>query len=152
MMLTRLTNHRFWCWRPHYPAPHHVSVPSPSNHHQPFTRYRPHSSTKALETNAAPVPPEPDLSPNEMSSGHAPEPKNFEPKQPVRLDPPKNDPISLEQLSQCDGELSDIPWPRVAWLDDRDQLVVGGWTVIAPPQAPIQATQRTWLSRAECLM
>jgi len=64
---------------------------------------------KHLKPNAAPVPPEPDLSPNEMSSGHAPEPKNFEPKQPVRLDPPKNDPISLEQLSQCDGELSDIP-------------------------------------------
>ncbi|KAI9877574.1 MAG: hypothetical protein M1830_003531 [Pleopsidium flavum] len=38
-----------------------------------------------------------------MSSGHVPEPKNFEPKQPVKLDLPKNDPISLEQLSKCDG-------------------------------------------------
>jgi hypothetical protein len=39
----------------------------------------------------------------------------FEPKQKVELDPPKDDPISLDYLSKCDGmssmrlpELSDL--------------------------------------------
>ncbi|KAI9795269.1 MAG: hypothetical protein M1835_006077 [Candelina submexicana] len=32
----------------------------------------------------------------------APEPKKFEPKVPVQLNPPKNDPISVEELSKCD--------------------------------------------------
>lgn len=40
------------------------------------------------------------------NSGHVPEPKNFEPKNPVHLDPPKNDPISVQRLSQCDGKYS----------------------------------------------
>lgn len=31
------------------------------------------------------------------------EKKSFEPKQPVKLDPPKYDPISVEELSKCDG-------------------------------------------------
>ncbi|KAL9071234.1 MAG: hypothetical protein Q9157_005538 [Trypethelium eluteriae] len=35
---------------------------------------------------------------------HVAEPKNFEPKVPVKLDPPKSDPISLEYLAKCDGE------------------------------------------------
>ena len=39
-----------------------------------------------------------------MSSDHAPEPRNFAPKQPVQLDPPKSDPISLDYLSKCDGK------------------------------------------------
>ncbi|KAL1965127.1 hypothetical protein VTN77DRAFT_6040 [Rasamsonia byssochlamydoides] len=29
--------------------------------------------------------------------------KRFEPKQPVQLDPPKDDPITMEELSKCDG-------------------------------------------------
>lgn len=29
----------------------------------------------------------------------------FEPKQKVELDPPKDDPISLDYLSKCDGML-----------------------------------------------
>lgn len=29
--------------------------------------------------------------------------KRFEPKVPVQLDPPKDDPISVEELSKCDG-------------------------------------------------
>ncbi|KAL1994303.1 hypothetical protein VTN49DRAFT_2972 [Thermomyces lanuginosus] len=29
--------------------------------------------------------------------------KRFEPKEPVQLDPPKDDPISVEELSKCDG-------------------------------------------------
>jgi hypothetical protein len=37
-------------------------------------------------------------------SGHEPEPKNFEPKTPVKLDPPKDDPISVEELAKCDGK------------------------------------------------
>lgn len=36
-------------------------------------------------------------------SGHEPEPKRFEPKVPVQLDPPKYDPITVEELSKCDG-------------------------------------------------
>jgi hypothetical protein len=35
--------------------------------------------------------------------GHVEEPKNFAPKTPVNLDPPKDDPISYEELSKCDG-------------------------------------------------
>jgi hypothetical protein len=31
------------------------------------------------------------------------EKKRFEPKVPVELDPPKDDPISLEELAKCDG-------------------------------------------------
>lgn len=31
------------------------------------------------------------------------EKKRFEPKQPVQLDPPKDDPITMEELSKCDG-------------------------------------------------
>ncbi|KAJ6122508.1 Cytochrome b5 [Penicillium capsulatum] len=34
---------------------------------------------------------------------HEPEPKRFSPKVPVDLDPPKDDPISLEELAKCDG-------------------------------------------------
>ena len=35
---------------------------------------------------------------------HEPEPKRFSPKVPVQLDPPKYDPITVEELSKCDGE------------------------------------------------
>ena len=35
--------------------------------------------------------------------GHVEEPKNFAPKTPVNLDPPKDDPITYEELSKCDG-------------------------------------------------
>ena len=44
-----------------------------------------------------------------MSSTHAAEPKNFEPKKPVQLDPPKSDPISVEDLAKCDGKVSGGP-------------------------------------------
>ncbi|MCJ1304977.1 hypothetical protein MMC08_007790 [Hypocenomyce scalaris] len=43
------------------------------------------------------------------SSGHDSEPKNFAPKNPVKLDPPKDDPISVEDLSKCDGNSSTYP-------------------------------------------
>ncbi|CAF9910631.1 MAG: hypothetical protein HETSPECPRED_010129 [Heterodermia speciosa] len=34
---------------------------------------------------------------------HEPEPKNFAPKDPPKLDPPRDDPISLEELARYDG-------------------------------------------------
>ncbi|KAI9682562.1 MAG: hypothetical protein M1822_006860 [Bathelium mastoideum] len=40
---------------------------------------------------------------------HVAEPKNFEPKVPVQLDPPKSDPISLDQLAKCDGTHEGYP-------------------------------------------
>ena len=36
-----------------------------------------------------------------------PEKKPFTPKQPVQLDPPKGDPITYEELAECDG--MDVP-------------------------------------------
>jgi membrane-associated progesterone receptor component len=43
-----------------------------------------------------------------MSSEEEPK-KKFEPKTPVQLDPPKDDPISVEYLSKCDGTNPDYP-------------------------------------------
>ncbi|KAI4150029.1 MAG: hypothetical protein LQ340_004306 [Diploschistes diacapsis] len=40
---------------------------------------------------------------------HEPEPKNFEPKEPVKLDPPKDDPITVEELSKCNGQDTSKP-------------------------------------------
>ncbi|KAG0133714.1 cytochrome b5-like heme/steroid binding domain-containing protein [Tuber indicum] len=39
----------------------------------------------------------------------APSPKNFEPKAPVQLDPPKDDPISLDELKVADGSFEGRP-------------------------------------------
>jgi len=39
-------------------------------------------------------------------SPHTPIKMSFEPKTKIELDPPKDDIISLEYLSKCDGELS----------------------------------------------
>lgn len=30
----------------------------------------------------------------------------FEPKTPVQLEPPKNDPLTMKQVAQCDGEIN----------------------------------------------
>jgi hypothetical protein len=40
--------------------------------------------------------------------------KKFEPKTPVQLDPPKDDPITVEELAKCDGEwlLADKDAPK----------------------------------------
>jgi hypothetical protein len=38
----------------------------------------------------------------------APEPRSFEPKTPVSLNPPKEDPISVEELATADGKLSSL--------------------------------------------
>ncbi len=43
--------------------------------------------------------------PAEDTKGHVEEPKNFAPKAPVQLDPPKDDPITVEELAKCNGEL-----------------------------------------------
>jgi len=42
-------------------------------------------------------------------SEREPEPKNFAPKVPVKLDPPKDDPITYEELAKCDGNDSSKP-------------------------------------------
>ena len=36
-------------------------------------------------------------------TGHVQEPKKFAPKDPPKLDPPKDEPISLGDLAKCDG-------------------------------------------------
>lgn len=36
-------------------------------------------------------------------SGHVQEPKKFAPKDPPQLNPPKDEPISVEELAKCDG-------------------------------------------------
>lgn len=40
-----------------------------------------------------------------MSSTEEPKKERFAPKQPVTLNPPKDDAISREHLAKCDGEL-----------------------------------------------
>ena len=42
----------------------------------------------------------------ENESGHVEEPKKFTPKNPPKLDPPKDDPISVEELAKCDGKIT----------------------------------------------
>ncbi|TID29802.1 hypothetical protein CANINC_001617 [Pichia inconspicua] len=34
----------------------------------------------------------------------------FEPKTPVKLDPPKDDALTLDQIAQCDGERNKCMW------------------------------------------
>lgn len=34
----------------------------------------------------------------------------FEPKTPVNLDPPKDDPLTFNQIAQCDGERNKCMW------------------------------------------
>ena len=36
-------------------------------------------------------------------TGHVQEPKKFAPKDPPKLNPPKDEPISLGELAKCDG-------------------------------------------------
>lgn len=42
----------------------------------------------------------------ENESERVEEPKNFTPKNPPNLDPPKDDPISVEELAKCDGKVT----------------------------------------------
>ncbi|PKY01881.1 cytochrome b5 [Aspergillus campestris IBT 28561] len=42
-------------------------------------------------------------------TGHVEEPKRFSPKEPVQLNPPKDDPITKEELAKCDGTDSSRP-------------------------------------------
>ncbi|KAF2458956.1 putative progesterone binding protein [Lineolata rhizophorae] len=42
-------------------------------------------------------------------SDHVEEPKNFAPKEPVDLDPPKDDPIAPEYMAKCDGTNDGFP-------------------------------------------
>lgn len=44
-------------------------------------------------------------------ANHVEEPKRFEPKTPVNLNPPKDDPITLDYLAKCDGmSIPDSPF------------------------------------------
>ncbi|KAI9801963.1 MAG: hypothetical protein M1825_003018 [Sarcosagium campestre] len=58
-----------------------------------------------------------------MADNHVPEPRNFEPKQKVDLAPPKSDPITLEQLSKCDG--SDPSKPTLVAIKGKVYDVTG---------------------------
>ncbi len=101
-----------------------------------------------------------------MSSGHVPEPKNFEPKTPVHLNPPKNDPVSVQHLSKCDGKLPDLhcqsSWGSASYKRCVAYRYVGAvkqttkadqWTALPPstrhrPQPPnIRSHQRPNLRR-----
>lgn len=53
----------------------------------------------AIDSSTAPT-----MAENENESGHVEEPKKFTPKNPPKLDPPKDDPISVEELAKCDGK------------------------------------------------
>lgn len=43
----------------------------------------------------------------------------FEPKEPVKLNPPKDDPITLEELSKCNGTLWNAPRRQASNLHVR---------------------------------
>lgn len=45
------------------------------------------------------------------------EPKSFAPKMPVLLNPPKEDPISFDELSKCDGMSRDDTIKSVCWSE-----------------------------------
>ena len=64
------------------------------------------------------------------------EPKKFEPKKPVQLNPPKDDPISLEYLSKCDGENIHTSYQFVQGLRQQDSM-----------QAQIKIFPLLWQSR-----
>jgi len=63
---------------------------------------------------------------------------SFEPKTKVELDPPKDDIISLDYLSKCDGELDSACTAQQLARSD----------VSVKSQAPTQTTRPTSLSRA----
>ena len=45
----------------------------------------------------------------DSTDDHVPEPKNFAPKIPVQLNPPKSDPYTLTELAACNGTDSSKP-------------------------------------------
>jgi hypothetical protein len=47
---------------------------------------------------------------------HESEPKSFAPKTPVELAPPKDDPITYEELAKCDGAFATL---KQACLEPR---------------------------------
>ena len=55
-------------------------------------------------------------------SSQGQEPKKFEPKKPVQLNPPKDDPISLEYLSKCNGENIRTSYQFVRGLRRQDSM------------------------------
>lgn len=87
------------------PTPHHPTSPGkrrvfiekPYQHIEPYRTRQPnqptYSSLNTLLYHGL-------LVLTRMASS---EPKPFAPKNPVQLDPPKDDPISVENLAKCDG-------------------------------------------------
>ena len=55
---------------------------------------------------------------------HVPEPKNFEPKEPVQLNPPKDDPITVAELAKCNGKLPLVSWSSLQCIYYRMMLLV----------------------------
>ena len=88
-------------------------------------------------------------------SGHVPEPKNFEPKTPVSLNPPKDDPISADYLAQCDGvftlTLTQFPRLRLDFSYSSssgrmgERLQIAGVWMLANLRNRLQAVLRTSL-------
>lgn len=56
---------------------------------------------------------------------HGAETKRFAPKVAVQLDPPKDDPITMEELSKCDG-MSDA----AGRVEMRFQPATGRWMMM----------------------
>lgn len=43
----------------------------------------------------------------------------FEPKEPVTLDPPKNDPITVEELAKANGKCSQVYFDDLVLTESR---------------------------------
>jgi hypothetical protein len=54
---------------------------------------------------------------------HNTEPKSFAPKHPVELAPPKDDPITYEELAECDGAF--LKTKPSSPLGPKDRILVG---------------------------
>ncbi|KAI5851975.1 cytochrome b5-like heme/steroid binding domain-containing protein [Tricharina praecox] len=70
----------------------------------------------------------------------APEPKNFDPKTPVSLNPPKDDPISLEELATADGSDPNKVWVAIKGVvfdvsGNKSYLPGGSYNVFAGKDA-----------------
>lgn len=74
---------------------------------------------------------------------HVAEPKNFAPKTPVNLDPPKDDPISQEELSKCDGMPHAIKKHIKGLYPPRSSFSSQDQTHQSPPLWPSKAPSST---------
>ena len=74
-----------------------TSTPDISHNQKPKTKSKAHRLIRDLLPCVFP------RASNMASSGHVEEPRNFAPKNPPNLNPPKDDPITVAELAQCDG-------------------------------------------------